>query len=115
MCVCVCVSDPLVEPLGEVGQSAALAADGGAALLLQFADLVQLEQVQPVSFLHGEKNLVSSQVPAAVEQRAHRNAKTLTVVPQYISLISGLECVFIYLFFSLTLYVLAQICELCTA
>lgn len=60
--MCVCTPDPLIEPLGEVGQSAALAADVGAALLLQLGDLVQLEQVQPVSFLRGEKNQVSSQV-----------------------------------------------------
>lgn len=62
MIVCVCISDPLVELLGEVGQSAALAADGGAALLLQLGDLLHLEHVQPVSFLHWEKNQVSSQV-----------------------------------------------------
>lgn len=62
VCGCVCVSDPLVEPLGDVAQSAALAADGGAALLLQLGDLVQLVQVQPVSFLHGEKKQVTSEV-----------------------------------------------------
>lgn len=55
VCVCVRVCDPLVEPLGEVGQSASLAGDGGAALLLQLGHLVQLEQVEPVSFLHGEE------------------------------------------------------------
>lgn len=58
---CACVCDPLVEPLAEVGESAALAAEGGAALLLQLGDLVQLEQVEPVSFLHGEKKQVTSQ------------------------------------------------------
>lgn len=58
----VCVCDPLVEPLAEVGQPAALAAEGGAALPLQLGDVVQLEQVEPVSFLHGEKNQVTSQV-----------------------------------------------------